>query len=147
MNTRYPIVILIMLVAIMTISQPAWSAVHVFLFGSWTETIDETDLQGGAGSDLNSTYDHTIAVYIWIFRGSNNWRLDVRKNDTNWHSNLHLWISSDGTNYQEVTGTYQQFMTGSGSGLQPVYLRVTGVSVQVPADTYATTVSYHAVQL
>lgn len=127
--------------------------------GSWTENIDASDLQAGAGSDLIDTYESAsdqIDIYVDA-QGARNYRVDVRKNDANWHSNFQLsvrrtsdgtgygWVSG-GTSYQEVTDTDQSFFTGNRDRQDiKVQLRLTGVSVQVPTDIYTTTVWYTVV--
>ena len=127
--------------------------------GNWSLTIDENDLINGAGSDLNSTYESTTyQVSLTISSTSGNWRVDVRKVNTNWHSDLHLWLRrtgdgsggsvSDGTVYQELTGTDQPFFTGSDDvSAITVQLKLSGMSVQVSPDTYAATIYYTVVDI
>ncbi len=91
---------------------------------------------------------------IDITATSGNWGLDVKKIDTNWHSNLHLHVkrTSDGTgsgtisggdSYQEVTDIDQSFFSGNSDRSNVnVQLKLTGVSIQVPPDTYTTTIYY-----
>jgi len=130
-------------------------AISITVTGNWSETIDSTDLQAGAGSDLISTYESAVdTVSIDISATIGNWGLDVKKFDTNWHSDLHLHVkrTSDGTGsgsisgggaYQEVTDTDQSFFSGNGDRSSiNVQLELTGVSIQVPPDTYTTTVYY-----
>jgi len=130
-------------------------AISITVTGSWSETIDALDLQAGAGSDLISTYESAAeAVSIDISATSGNWGLDVKKIDTNWHSNLHLHVkkTSDGTgsgsisggdSYQEVTDIDQSFFSGNGDRSNVnVQLKLNGVSIQVPPDTYTTTIYY-----
>ena len=130
-------------------------AISITATGSWSETIDASDLQAGAGSDLISTYESAAdTVSIDITATSGNWGLDVKKIDTNWHSNLHLHVkrTSDGTgsgtisggdSYQEVTDIDQSFFSGNSDRSNVnVQLKLTGVSIQVPPDTYTTTIYY-----
>lgn len=138
------------------ISGGAGAAISITVTGSWSETIDELDLQAGAGSDLIGTYESASdAVSISISGAVSTWRLDVKKVDTNWHSDLILWVRrttvgtggtvSGGTDYLQVSGTDQPFISGSGdvSGIA-VQLKLSGMSIQVPQDTYTTTVYYTA---
>jgi len=130
-------------------------AISIAVTGNWSETIDSTDLQDGAGSDLISTYESAInAVSIDISATVGNWGLDVKKTDTNWHSDLHLHVkrTTDGTGsgsisgggtYQDVTDTDQNFFSGFlDRSMINIQLELTGVSIQVPPDTYTTTVYY-----
>lgn len=128
---------------------------------SWSLTIDSSNLQGGPGTDLISTYEsNTNQVLVQIQKGGGGWftnwywRVDVCKSDLNWPSEFYLDVRrssngigfgsiTGGTNYQEVTDTDQLFFTGSRNriliGLQ---FRLRGVSLQVVPDTYITTVIY-----
>lgn len=130
-------------------------AISITVTGDWPETIDSADLQAGAGSDLISTYESAAdAVNIDISATVGDWGLDVKKIDTNWHSDLHLYVkrTSDGSGsgsisggdaYQEVTDTDQGFFSGNDDRSSiNVQLRLTGVSIQVPPDTYTTAVYY-----
>lgn len=136
------------------------AVISITVTGSWSETIDASDLQAGAGSDLNSTYESgSSQVSIDISGtagGGDDWRVDVKKVDTIWHGNLTLWVKrtsagtggsvSGGTFYQPVGGTDSSFFNGSDdvSGIE-VQLQLTGVSVSVPPNTYTTTVTYTVV--
>lgn len=130
-------------------------AISIAVTGSWSETIDALDLEDGAGSNLISTYESAAdAVSINISSTVGNWGLDVKKIDTNWHSNLHLQVkrTSDGTGsgsisggdvYQEVADTDHSFFGGNSDRSDvKVRLKLTGVSVQVPPGIYTTTVYY-----
>jgi len=134
-------------------------SIDITSIGNWFLTIDENDLINGAGSDLNSTYESTTyQVSLTISSTSGSWRVDVRKVNTNWHSDLHLWVRrtgdgsggsvSNGSVYQELTGTDQPFFTGSDdvSGIT-AQLKLSGMSVQVPPDTYTATIYYIVVDI
>jgi hypothetical protein len=138
-------------------------AQDITVTGSWFLTIDASDLQAGAGSDLIDTYEsasNQVTIDISSV-GGNNWRVDVKKVDTNWHSSFHLYVKrtsngtgsgggsiSGGTSYQEVTDTDQSFFSGNRNryGIN-VQLKLSGVSVQIPPDTYITTVYYTVTRL
>jgi hypothetical protein len=128
--------------------------------GSWFLTIDASDLQAGAGSDLNDKYTSANdAVHIDISNTSGNWRVDVRRADSNWHSDFILKVkrNSDGTGSGTISGgttevtvpqTDQEFFTGS-SDRDDVHVELTleNVSVQIPPDNYTTTVYYTVVDI
>jgi len=134
-------------------------SIEITSTGDWSLTIDENDLINGAGSDLNSTYESTTyQVSLTILGTSGSWRVDVRKVNTNWHSDLHLWVRRtgdgsgdsvwDGTVYQDLTGTDQPFFTGSDDvSAITVQLKLSGMSVQVPPDTYTATLYYTVVDI
>jgi hypothetical protein len=139
----------------------SWATMSITVTGSWFETIDESDLTGGAGSDLVSTYESAadqIGVGIGG-TGNREWRVDIRKLDSVWHPDLGLsvrrtsdgsgsgWIAG-GTSYQEVGDVYQEFFRGrrNRSGID-VQLMLDGVSVQVPCGSYLTTVYYTVIEV
>jgi hypothetical protein len=137
-------------------------AIDIVVTGDWLLTVDALDLQAGAGSDLIDTYESTadaISISISGTAGaSDNWRVNVKKADTYWDSSLHLYVQrtsdgtggsvSGGTAYQEITDVAQSFFDGSDdvSGID-VQLRLSGVSIQIPPDTYTTTVYYTVVDI
>jgi len=148
-------VILVLLIGLIFLCSRAAASISITVTGSWSETIDASDLVAGAGSDLISTCQSAAdAVSIDTTETSGNWGLDVKKVDTNWHSNLHLYVKrtsdgtgpgsiSDGDSYQEITDTDLSFFSGNGDRSNVnVQLQLTGVSVQVPPDTYTTTIYY-----
>jgi hypothetical protein len=141
----------------------SWAAISISAIGAWSETVDEADLAGAPGSNLITTYESaTDQVSLDISETTaapppDTWRVDVKKTDTTWHSDLHLYLkrTSDGTgpgtimsggSYQEVTDTYTSFFAGANdrTGIN-VQLKITGVSVNVPADAYSTTIYYTVV--
>ncbi len=123
--------------------------------GGWTEAIDGSDLASGAGSDLQSTYESaTDATVLDVNPSSEFYRVDVHRSDINWPSSLTLYIkrTSDGTGggsisfgktYREVTPTDASFFNGylSRSGINVQY-KVTGMSIDIPPETYSTTVVF-----
>ena len=149
---KYPALIFLFSIISSDICQP----VSITVSGDWSETIDVSDLQSGAGSDLIDTYESAsdqVDIDINI-GGSGQWQVDVRKTDTNWHSNFQLSVVrtadgqgtgniSGGTSYQEVTDTDQIFFEGSKNRTNiGAQLKLSGVSVQIPPDTYTTTIYY-----
>jgi hypothetical protein len=142
-------------------AEGVWAALSISVTGSWFETIDETDLQGGAGSDLKSTYESAadqVSIDL-LGAGNKGWRVDVRKVDTDWHSDLALYVkrTSDGsgkgqiaggTSYQQVTDTYQDFFTGDHNRRNVnVQLMLDGVSATLPCGNYLTTVYYTVMEV
>ena len=161
MERRPKIGIVLLIAAALIPAEGVWAAVSISVTGSWFETVDETDLVGGAGSDLQSTYESAadqISIDIGG-AGKKNWRVDVRKVDTDWHGDLNLYVrrTSDGsgqgqitggTSYQQLSDTYQQFFSGSRNrrGVS-VQLMLEGVSASMPCDNYLTTVYYTVVEV
>jgi hypothetical protein len=127
--------------------------------GSWLETVDQTDLNGGPGSDFVSSLESASDQVTTEISGAGNrsWRVDVKKTNGNWHTSLFLDVRrtsdgsgsgsiSGGTAYQEVDDTDQAFFSGDRSrSAINLQLRLRGISVQVPCDTYTTTIYYTVV--
>ncbi len=129
--------------------------------GSIAMTVDESDLQGGAGSDLIDTYQSASdLIRIKISQTSGlRWIVYVRKLDINWHNDLHVFLRRttdgsgpgtirDGTSYMELTDVDQQFFRGQRNRNNVrAQAQLTGVSVDIPPDTYSTTIYYTVVDL
>jgi hypothetical protein len=153
--------IVLLIAAALISAEGVWAAVSISVTGSWFETIDETDLVGGPGSDLKSTYESAadqVSIDI-VGAGNKNWRVDVRKVDTDWHSSLGLYVrrTSDGsgrgqitggTSYQQLSDTYQQFFSGHRNRREiNVQLMLDGVSAELECGDYLTTVYYTVVEV
>ena len=136
-------------------------AIDISAVGSWSDTIDASDLQAGAGSNLIDTYESVAGATVLTISNTtgntDNWRVDVRRTDTAWHSNLHLYVKrtsdgsgsgsiSGGLSYIEITTIDSQIFSGAGdrSGINLEY-KLTGMSVSVPPNAYSTTVTYTVV--
>lgn len=130
-------------------------AITLRVTGSWSRTVDAGDLTGPPGSDLNPIQESTADQVLLSIRQTNaNWNIYVLRIDTNWNSGLRLYVrrTSEGSgpgnvtaglSYQEVTGTDQTFFSGYRQRQNiNIQLRLEGISVQIPADTYSTTVYY-----
>jgi hypothetical protein len=161
MERRSRIGLVLLLTAALIPAEGVWAAVSISVTGSWFETIDETDLVGGAGSELKSTYESAadqISIDL-LGAGQKGWRVDVRKVDTDWHAALGLYVrrTSDGvgkgqiaggTSYQQVTDTYQEFFRGDHNRRNiNVQLMLDGVSAELPCGNYLTTVYYTVVEV
>jgi len=130
-------------------------AITIGVSGNWSKTIDSSDLQSGAGSDLNDTYtSSTDTVTVDISGTVGDWQLDVKKIDSNWDAGLVLYVKrttdgtgfgsiSQGTTYQQVTDIDQNFFNGTDDRSNiKVQLQLTGVSIQIQPDIYTTAVYY-----
>lgn len=136
-------------------------AQEITVTGSWTLYIDSGDLQGGAGSDFNPTYESAVDQIGIEIKGkkTKDWRVDVSKVDSYWDSRLLLYVRrtsdgigsgsiSGGTSYQEVTDVDQEFFRGGKNRKNiDVQLMIDGVTVEIPTDTYTTTVYYTVIGL
>jgi hypothetical protein len=161
MERSTKLAIALLIAAAIISSEGVWAAVSISVTGDWFETIDETDLAGGAGSDLVSTYE-SAADQVSIDIGdapTESWRVDVRKVDTDWHGDLILYIrrTSDGsgsgsiaggTSYQQISSTYQEFFSGNlGRSGVAAQLMLDGVSAGIGCGNYLTTVYYTVVEV
>ena len=152
MKTVTKFLVLFAVLGLIAAGEKGEAAEVITVTGSWSETIDASDLVAGAGSDLIGIYEsNSDQIVLDIDVGRGNFRVDVSKINTNWHSDFQLYVRrtsdgtgdgeiSGGTSYQEITDTYQSFFTfkkdRTGINLQ---LKLCGVSVQVAPDTYTTT--------
>jgi hypothetical protein len=134
-------------------------AADITITGTWSWTIGPGDLQGGPGSNLNTTYTsapNQVTMRI-TGTGGGGWRVDVLRIDSNWHTDFVLDIRrtgngqgpgtiSGGTTYLTITTTSQTFVTGTRNrrGI-PLQERLRGVSVAIPAAVYTTTIQYTVV--
>ncbi len=150
---------LLILLSLLIFTGVIWAqSTTITVTGNWSVTIGSSDLVSGAGSDLTNFYESTAdAVIIDVdVAGAGEWSVDVKKVDSNWHSNFQLFVKrtsdgsgpgsgyiSGGTSYQEVTDTNQSFFSGAYDRSDiDIQLKLDNVSVQIPADTYTTTVTY-----
>lgn len=132
-------------------------AISITVTGSWSLTIDETDLQAGAGSDLVAQYPSASnQVIVDITQTNRPWTVTIRGTVTNWHSDMRVWVRrtgdgnghplgsiQGGTSWQQVTLTDQYFFEGTRRRINvPIQLGVNGVSLQIPPDTYSSTIIY-----
>ena len=136
-------------------------AISIDVIGNWSETIDSSDLQYGAGSDLNPTYTSAPdLISIGIRVGTpKDWRVNVRKVDTNWPAAFQLSVKRTGpgtgkgsimggTSWLEVDSSWQEFFIGKSKRDDiPVQLELAGVSVQIPPGTYITTIYYEVEEI
>lgn len=135
-------------------------AQEIIVAGSWTATIDASDLVAGAGSDLNSTaISENTAIRINVAGVTGHaWSVSVHCSKSNWPIGLALKAqrtangspTDDGDNFIEgglrvieITDTPQQFFSGYGSR-QYIYAKVgvAGLSVASPPGTATATVYY-----
>jgi len=129
--------------------------------GNWSLIIGLSDLQGGAGSDFNPTYESAVDQIIIDIQGkkTTNWRVDVSKDDITWDSRMLLYVrrTSDGTGpgsisggltYQQITEVDQEFFRG-GKNRQNIHvqLKLDGITVGIPTGTYTTTVYYTVIEI
>jgi hypothetical protein len=139
-------------------------AIDLSATGGWYETVNESDLISGAGSNLLDTYESTTeATNITISDctdDSDNWRVDVRRADeVGWPGGFALYIQrtsdgagngsiSGGLSYIEITSTDTPFFSGSGdrSNINIRY-QLTGMSINISPNNYNTTIIFTVVDI
>lgn len=125
---------------------------------AWSDVdVGPTDIIGGPGGDFAAEYESVVDFKLLDIKNANgNWRIDIRKTDAVWDSNVTLYVrrSSDGTGgttitggtaYQAVTNTDATFFSGSGDWSNiGVQFKVSGAyaSAGVDIGTYTTTLTY-----
>ena len=135
-------------------------AITITVQGSWSKTIGSADLIAGAGSDLTSTYESSSNQgVITIGSTAGSWRVDVKKLDTVWDSDLHLHVRrtsdgtgpgsiSGGTSYVEITGVDTTLFSGDDDRSDvDQQLRISGVSVSLGVSNFSTTITYTVVDV
>ncbi len=126
--------------------------------GGWTDLyIGPNDLIAGPGTDLNNTYfstsDATLLDIQRVHR-FDPWRIDIGRSDINWYHELQLYVRRTGNGngngrvfggwaFREITNIDRIFLVGIGRlNNIPLQYRLSGVSLQVPPDTYSTTIIF-----
>jgi hypothetical protein len=127
------------------------AAIGITSSGTWSVSIGEANLSGGAGTNLAPTYDSATNQLTINVTGTKNkndaWRIDVRSVNTSWNANLYLNVLrtsngtgpgsiSGGTSYIQLTTSNQTFFSGKGdrTGIT-VQLRLSNLSVKIPPAT------------
>ena len=143
---------------LLLLPSPGRAVPDITVSGSWTETVNASDLLAGAGSDLNGTYtsnSNQASINIYNTPGYNEaWRVDVRRSDTSWpggftlntrrtSSGSGIGFITGGTTYRAVGTSNAYFFNGDYDRSNvAIQFQVTGMSVQVPPATYSTTVVF-----
>jgi len=126
--------------------------------GDWSYTVLSADITE-AGNDFPGTYTSLAdEVQIDVKWGNRDfqYRIEVRRDDIDWNSQLQLWVQrtgdgkgrtggtiSGGTPYQQITNSDLYFFGGSRTRQKiPVQYQVRNVSVVIPAKTHSTTVVF-----
>lgn len=149
----------VLCILLITAGLPAVFAAGVTITGGYGFVIDQTDLSGGAGSNFNPEHSSPVDAILITVDGmlsdSDSWQIMVRKENVLWQGSLGLCllrtaagtgtgtISSGAVLPLTLTATDQVFFEGAGNrNTIPVQLKLNGVSVLIPADTYAATLVF-----
>lgn len=162
-SKRFAAAAALALAALSARAPAAQAAGRITVTGSWSQTINSSNLTGGAGTDLTSAYTsagNQVLLSISNTVGTHNWNVTVRRVDAVWNSNLNLYVQrtsdgtasagnvSGGTSYQLVTTSDQLFFTGHNNANNfAVQIQLNGVSLQVPPASYTTTLTFTEVDI
>ncbi|MEJ2628548.1 MAG: hypothetical protein P8078_08335 [bacterium] len=136
-NKKYLLILTLLLFCTGEVKSQIFTSIT--LTGDWDLYLTQTDLQGGAGSNLNGTYTSDsgdpvlVEIYrLYLFPGFKtwNWAIDIHKQDVVWHTDLLIdarrtgdgicnqtnYSISGGTNYTNITDTDAEFFSGQISG-------------------------------
>ncbi len=139
-------------------------AIDISAAGGWSESVDQSDLIFGPGSELIEVYESTTGGTVIDVTNctddSDNWRIDVRRiDDGGWHEDLILYLKrtsdgngggsvSGGLSYLEITTTDTQLFSGTGNrtGIDLQY-KLTGMSTDVSPENYSQTIVFTLVDV
>ncbi|MFZ5478848.1 MAG: hypothetical protein ACOZNI_18895 [Myxococcota bacterium] len=137
------------------------AALDLALAGSWSTVVDASDLTAGPGSALQTTHEsganEVIADVTLSAGASDAWRVDVRRLDVSWPAGARVWVRrtgagsgsgsiSGGSTWLEVTSVDTPLFAGAGDRTSvPLQVRVTGVSLSMPPDSYVSSLLYTVV--
>ena len=148
---------ILQLIGVLTLWAVVEAAVSITVTGSWSLVLGSGNLQGGAGSNLVSTYTSNANQALLTVSGATTgqaWTVSVLRIDSTWDGSLVLSLRrtgggsgtgtvSGGTTYLTVLTTSQTFITGTGNLSNiPLQERLAGVSVSLGAGTFTTTIRY-----
>jgi hypothetical protein len=139
-------------------------SIDITAIGGWSETIDQSDLLSGPGSQLLATYesgiDHTSIDITNTLSKQDAWRVDVRRVDGGgWHGDFALYAKrtsngsgqgsvSGGLSYIEIGTTDTELFSGAGNlNHIDVQYQLTGMSISVLPASYSTTIIFTLVDI
>ncbi len=136
-------------------------AIDINSVGNWSLVHNAGNLVSGAGSNLPSLCEsgaYQLALTVYNTTGtSDNWRIDVRRSDTNWPAGLTLLVKrtgagfgfgsiSGGLSYLQITASDSAFFSGAGDRIGiTVHFDMSGTSISISPGTYSTSIVYTVV--
>lgn len=146
--------ILICLVTCCLVSNKAY-AQEVRIRGDVDFSFSYTNIKAGEDYSLETETKHDgVRMDIKKLKRQTYWRVTVNKSDINWDNQVKVYVrrTNDGsgngttwggTNYTQITNMPQTFLQGQGL-LNNIYLqyKLSGISVELPANTYYTDIVY-----
>lgn len=129
------------------------------ILGSWIYTIANTEITE-AGNDFQGSFESATNQLVFNRNATSyltpSWSVTIKKFDILWNSNMKLWIRrtgdgtgvsgstiSNGANYLEIVNTPTNFFNGYKEVDEiPLQLKLTGISVTIPANAYYTLLTF-----
>jgi hypothetical protein len=149
---------IILSILLLTAAAQSAGAITIATTGStaWSVTTNQSNLIGGAGTDLTPSYQSATTQYYLTIAGTTKnqaWRVDISAAGASWPSGLTVSLMrtgsgsggsvAGGTAYVAAGATPTAFFTGTGNvSFIPVRARLSGVTVAIPTGTYTTTVTF-----
>jgi hypothetical protein len=139
-------------------------AINVSASGVWADLrIDESNLIGGPGTNLTSSYESDPAATLITVSDTKNkndsWKIGVSMNGSSWPAALSLYVKrtsggngrgqvTGGLSYQKVTAIETDFFTGEGDRDDiAIQYKLTGMSITIDPGNYSTTVTFTIIDI
>lgn len=131
--------------------------INITVTGNWMKTIAASDISE-AGNDYPTAYTSNTNQTLLTINPTNNKKqiiVYVKRSDIAWHTALTLKVKRTGSGttpnsiigggliYQAITNLDANFFTCEGyNTFVPLQYEITGISVVLPVQSYATTITY-----
>lgn len=129
--------------------------------GQWNPAVYGMISEAGLDYPLSivSSANQTLIDVQTDPLGSANWRVQISRQDINWHGNLQLYMRCTGegigtgsingiNNYILLNTQPSDFLSGTEScNSIPIQYQITGLSVLLPVQTYSTNIVFTFIEL
>ena len=156
---------ILILLATLAFTTLGFAVIAISVTGSWSLSIGQANLTGGAGTNLTTPYESATNQLLMTISGTGgkSWRVDVYRVDSTWHTSFVLSAkrTTDGTpaakgahsidpiglTYTAITTVATTFWSGTNDYTNiSLQYKLDGVSCAIPAASYSTTVYFTVVQ-
>jgi len=144
--------------ALLLFAASTLAAVTISVQANFSRTVGALDLSAGPGSDLTGSQESDPDLGAISIEGTTGgWRVDVKRTDASWDTDLELAIRrtsngsgsgtiSGGTSYLEVGAFDSTLFSGEADRADiDVQVRLSGLSAALGASSFSTTVTYTVV--
>lgn len=152
-----------------TVQEVIAQSISINLIGpTWNVSVP-TITQAGSDYSSNitsSVNQSTISLLFGLTTILTNWKVVVKKQDTNWNSNLTLWVRKTGngtgilspvvgtispsgvSSFVQLSNVEQEIYRGFSTRYDvPIQYELRGLSVLVPVNNYSTSIVYTLLDL